>query len=77
MAASTTFTDEQLGVAGNRAAADIRAAIGAGEEGERDLVNLVVNTTAHYLHHPDSTLTQAIEAFYSEPPAKVLAWTQA
>jgi hypothetical protein len=74
--AAATFTENQLDAAANRAADDILAATGAGDEGPRDLVNLVVNTTAHCLRQPDATLEEAIRASCQRDLAEVLEWAQ-
>ncbi len=72
----STFTDEELSTAANRAAEEILEAIDAPDEGPRDLVNLLVNVTGHYLANPAATLTDAIEANYGEPAAEVLDWAK-
>lgn len=68
------FSDREISVAANRAADDILDAIDAGDEGQRDLANLLVNTTLFYLTYPKGTLTEAIEAAYDDPVADVLEW---
>jgi hypothetical protein len=68
------FTERELDGAANRAADEILDAIGATDEGQRDLANLLVNTTAFYLTHPNATLNEAIENAYSDPVADVLEW---
>jgi carbon storage regulator len=70
------IADEELSGQANRAAADIIAAIGAGDEGPRDLVNLTVNTLAAYLRDPAATLADAIAAAYSQPAEVVLRWAR-
>jgi carbon storage regulator len=70
------IADEELSGQANRAAADIIAAIDAGE-GPRDLVNLTVSTLAAYLRDPAATLTDAIAAAYSQPAeVVVLRWAR-
>ena len=70
----TTLTDaaaENM----NRAANDILEALEPlPDTGVRDIINLMVNTTAHYLDFPDATLAEAIEATYNEDPETVLDW---
>lgn len=61
----------------NRAANDVIEALDLPDEGKRDVINLVVNTTAHYLDYPEATLDEAIEDGYGEDPAVVLSWCQA
>jgi hypothetical protein len=68
------FAAQELNAAANRAADDILAALSATDEGPRDLVNLVVNATAYYVAHPGATLSEAIEASYSESEFQVLEW---
>lgn len=59
----------------SRAADDVIEAIDAPEEGKRDVANLIVNATAHYLDNPWATLQEAIEAAdYDAAPDEVLEW---
>lgn len=70
----TTYTKEQVEGALNRAADDVLDAIKAGDEGERDVANLVVNAGLHYLEHPQATLATAITAEYDDAAETVLGW---
>lgn len=74
--AERRFTAAELATAANRAADDILERIDADDEGERDLVNLVVNATAVYLDDPEATLDDAIRTSYQLEPEEVLEWTQ-
>jgi len=74
--AEPRFTSAEIDAAANRAVEDILARIQAGDEGQRDLLNLLVNTTGVYLDDPEATLDDAIRASYQREPAEVLEWTQ-
>lgn len=74
--AERRFTEAELESAANRAGDDILERIDASDEGQRDLVNLVVNATAVYLGDPEATLDDAIRASYPLEPEEVLEWTQ-
>jgi hypothetical protein len=70
------YAREDVEAALNRAADHVLEAIDAPDEGKRDVANLIVNATAHYLDHPEATLTEAIEAadYDSATPDEVLDW---
>lgn len=70
------FSESELAQAANRAAEDILTRIDAGDEGERDLVNLQINATGVYLRDPNATLDDAIRECYQLEPDEVLDWTQ-
>jgi hypothetical protein len=74
--AERRFTESELAQASNRAAEHILTRINAGDEGERDLLNLQINTTGVYLRDPDATLDNAIRRCYQREPDEVLDWTQ-
>lgn len=74
--AGRRFSTAELASAANRAAEDILERVDASDEGQRDLVNLVVNTTAAYLEDPEASLDDAIRARYQLEPGEVLEWTQ-
>jgi hypothetical protein len=70
------FTGTEIEVAANHAAEDILTRVKAGDEGQRDLLNLQINATAEYLRDPTTTLDDMIRACYQREPGDVLEWTQ-
>jgi hypothetical protein len=69
--AERRFTTAELETAANRADDDILERLDATDEGQRDLVNLVVNTAAVYLDDPEANLDDAIRASYQLEPREV------
>lgn len=67
------YSLNQVREAANSAADDLLDAIEK-DESTTDLVNLLVNVVLHYVEHPDESLTDAIEANYSEDAETVLGW---
>lgn len=69
-----TYSADEVKAAANRAADDVQVALDMPDEGSRDVVNLVVNATVHYLDNPEASLVEAIEANYGADAGDVLEW---
>lgn len=70
----TAYAHDQIIAALNRAVEDIADAASLPEEGTIDALNLLVNTTTHYLEHPDDGLAEVVEAGYDATLDEVLGW---
>jgi len=73
-AAAATFTEQQVHDALNDAADDILDAVGAGDEGLRDGINLMVNATIAYLRGEAADLHAVAEGSYGEDLHTILGW---
>jgi hypothetical protein len=73
-AAAATFTDQQVRDALNHAADDILDAVGAGDEGPRDGINLMVNATIAYLRGEAADLHDVAQGSYGEDLDTILGW---
>lgn len=69
-----TFTEQHVAEALNRAADDILDAVGAGDQGLRDAMNLIVNAATDYLTGQASDLSAVIEHNYDADYLTVLSW---
>ena len=58
----------------NKAADEVLEAVGASDEGVRDVVNLVVNAGVHYLERPEDSLEAVAADEYGQPLGEVLSW---
>jgi len=73
-AAPATFTEQEISAALNQAADDILDAVDAGDEGLRDGLNLMVNTTLAYLRGEAADLHEVAEGSYGEDLDTILGW---
>ncbi len=75
--AAATFTRQQILDAVNEAANDILDAVHAGDEGLRDGINLMVNTSIAHLCGQARDLEGVVQSNYGEDYQTVLGWVAA
>ncbi|MEJ3741799.1 hypothetical protein WEI85_00655 [Actinomycetes bacterium KLBMP 9797] len=68
------FNEQQVGDALNRAADDILDAVGAGDQGLRDAMNLITNAAVAYLTGRAQNLRHVVEQGYEADYPTVLSW---
>lgn len=71
------FTVDEIQTALNRAADAVTEAAGVLDDDPiADIINLIVNASAHFVEHPHDDLDATIAANYDDPSEEVRSWLQ-